>query len=77
MGTLSIDRQVPWAEVRRHCIEEIERLQRSLEVIQPEATTNQLRGEIRALRRVVKLGEPAAPPDPSKKIQPDTPDTFV
>lgn len=59
-----------WAEVERHCLDEIGRLQRLLEGVQPEATTNQLRGEIRAMRRVLKLGEEPAAPDPTKMVQP-------
>lgn len=71
-----MDTEPKWAAVARHCAEEIGRLQNSLEVIQPEAATNQLRGEIRALRRVLKLAEPLLPEPPQKMIQPDT-DRFV
>jgi hypothetical protein len=59
-----------WAAVRKHCEDEIQRLHNLLEVIQPETTTNQLRGEIRALRRVVALGTPPAPEPPERLIQP-------
>lgn len=66
-----------WPEVERYCLGEIETLHRRLEEQQPEALTNQLRGEIRAMRRVLKLGEEPAAPDPRKMVQPPAPDKFV
>jgi hypothetical protein len=65
-----------WAGVRKHCEDEIQRLHNLLESIQPEAATNQLRGEIRALRRVLALGLPQVPEPPERLIQPPT-DQFV
>ena len=66
-----------WADVVRHAEEEIRRLHASLETIQPEATTNQLRGEIRALRRLLALGEEKAPTPPEKMVQPPDSHRFV
>jgi hypothetical protein len=71
------EREVRWPEVKRHCDDEIRRLHNSLEVIQPEATTNQLRGEIRALHRVLKLGQPEAPEPPERIIQPEHGSDFI
>jgi hypothetical protein len=60
-----------WADVEKYCLEQIETLHRQLEGIQPETTTNQLRGEIRALRRVIAFGKPQAPEPPERTaIQP-------
>jgi hypothetical protein len=54
---LMIERREPkWDDVAKHCEEEIERLHRLLETPTSPSTTNQLRGEIRAFRRVLKLG---------------------
>lgn len=64
--------EIKWAVVRKHCEDEIKRLHNLLEVIQPETATNQLRGEIRALRRVIALGTPQAPEPPERRIQPPT-----
>lgn len=66
--------EVKWKDVAKHCEVEIARAHRLLETIQPEAATNQLRGEIRALRRVLDLGRDPAPLDPSKMLQPQKPE---
>jgi hypothetical protein len=71
-----MEREPKWADVVKHCNEEIERLHKLLEAIQPEAPTNQLRGEIRALRRMLELGKPQAPTPPERMIQPPS-DSFV
>jgi hypothetical protein len=59
-----------WSDVEGFCLEQIETLHRQLEGLQPDTTTNQLRGEIRALRRVIAFGKPPAPEPPDRKIQP-------
>lgn len=71
-----MDLEPKWEKVVAHCHEEIERLHKLLESIQPEATTNQLRGGIAALRRVLELDKPLLPTPPDRMIQPPT-DHFV
>lgn len=46
-------------DVREYCEAEIERLRDALEVAVSEAESNQLRGAIRALRRLVQVERPA------------------
>jgi hypothetical protein len=66
-----------WKDVVRHVEDELRRLTALLEAHQPEHLTNQLRGEIRSLRRLLtELGEPKAPTPPDKMIQPES-DRFV
>jgi hypothetical protein len=66
-----------WKDVVRYVEEDLRRLTASLESLQPEGVTNQLRGEIRSLRRLLsELGQPKAPTPPDKLIQPET-DNFV
>lgn len=60
-----------WPEIQRYAEEEVGRLHRCLESIQREDTTNQLRGEIRAFRRLIENFRDKTPPDPSRRIQPD------
>lgn len=62
--------EIKWDEVKRYCDEQIATLHKLLETHQPEHTTEVLRGEIRAFRRILKLEEANVPADPRTLIQP-------
>lgn len=70
---LTAEREPKWADVVKHVEHEIETLRTLLEAAQPEPVTQQLRGEIRAYRRLLSELGPKQPVPPEKMLQPDPP----